>query len=112
YFKYQGRFGLGMTEDKPQSLSILLANVNPKNYKVKNNKNYYFFLLSTQPALKTSMKISLTISKKKFIGISEELPQSPAPQIIPKILFFNFSSQPNPNLKITPYSQHTHYCMI
>ncbi|CAG8658744.1 25064_t:CDS:2, partial [Dentiscutata erythropus] len=101
-----------MTEYKPQSLCILPANVNPKNCKVKNNKNYYFFLLSTQPALKTSMEISPTISKNRFNRISEELPQSLALQITPKILFPNFSSQPNPNLKITSYSQYTHYYMI
>ncbi|CAG8803413.1 22983_t:CDS:1, partial [Dentiscutata erythropus] len=46
-------FGFGMTEDKPQSLRILFANINPKNCEVKNNKNYHFFLLSAQPALKT-----------------------------------------------------------
>ncbi|CAG8827145.1 2341_t:CDS:1, partial [Dentiscutata erythropus] len=47
-----------------------------------------------------------------FNKISEELPESPTPQIAPKILFPNFSLQPNPNLEIIPYSQHTHYCTI
>ncbi|CAG8814836.1 3744_t:CDS:1, partial [Dentiscutata erythropus] len=55
---------------------------------------------------------SPTISKHRFYRISEELPQSPAPQITPKILFPNFSPQSNPNLKITSHSQHTHYCTI
>ncbi|CAG8806532.1 4171_t:CDS:1, partial [Dentiscutata erythropus] len=139
YFKYQGRFGFGMTEDKPQSLRILPANVNPKNCKVKNNKNYHFFLLPIQPALKTcicgkyyanfnskffkitpppqqqpalAIEISSTISKNRFNRISKKLPESPAPQITSKILFPNFSLQSNPNLEIIPHSQHTHYCTI
>ncbi|CAG8600339.1 14611_t:CDS:2, partial [Dentiscutata erythropus] len=63
------RFGLGMTENKPQSLCILPANVNLKNCKITSSPQQ-------QPAL--AMEISLTISKNRFNRISEELPESPA----------------------------------
>ena len=140
YFRYPNRHGLVMAESKPETLHILLADVNPKLCKEKNNKKYHYFHLPTQPALKTcicgkfhanftsefykispppqqhqpaqnpAMEISPIISTKRFNKITDELPSSPASKITPKILFPNFSPQPNPNPKITPHSHHTHYC--
>ncbi|CAG8711145.1 27929_t:CDS:1, partial [Dentiscutata erythropus] len=105
-------FGLKITEDKPGSLYILSANINPKNCKAKT---ITFFLLSTQPMLKTCicekyyanfiskffkitssqqkpaqttfMEISSTILKIKFNRISKELSQLPVSKITLKILF-------------------------
>src|ERR1051325_11850957 len=128
YFRYPNRHGLAMAESKPETLRILLINVDPKLCEDKNNKKYHYFHLPTQPALKTCiyekfhanftskfykisppqqqptrtlpMDMSPIISKQRFNKITDKLPSLPALKITSRILFPNFSLQPNPNPEI------------
>ena len=102
--RYKDRHGVGMVEEKPQSLHVLPADVNPIT--CDTTKKHYYFKVPQQPIIATclcgtyhtsftsrfykiphytslgqpTIQTTSTISIGRFKKIADELPQSPIPK--------------------------------